>query len=59
VYFEADNQISHSMDIVLISPEGTIAKYWSNDWTTAELENVLRQQAAQSAAQTLGEGRPR
>jgi protein SCO1 len=43
-YFEEDNQISHSMVIVLISPEGTVAKYWSTDWTTAELEDALRQQ---------------
>jgi len=44
-YFEEDNQISHSMVIVLISPEGTVAKYWSTEWTTAELENALRQEA--------------
>jgi len=61
VYFEQDNQISHSLDIVLISPKGTIVKYWSNDWTAGELENALRQQAAQStpAAQALGAGRSR
>ena len=44
-YFEEDNQISHSMVIVLISPEGTVAKYWSTEWTTAELEEALRRQA--------------
>lgn len=44
-YFEEDNQISHSMVIVLISPEGTVAKYWSTEWTTAQLEDALRQQA--------------
>lgn len=43
-YFEEDNQIAHSMVIVLISPEGTVAKYWSTEWTTAELEDALRQQ---------------
>ena len=43
-YFEEDNQISHSMVIVLISPEGTVAKYWSTEWTTVELEGALRQQ---------------
>jgi len=42
-YFEEDNQISHSMVIVLVSPEGTVAKYWSTEWTTAELEAALRQ----------------
>lgn len=43
-YFEEDNQIAHSMVIVLMSPEGTVAKYWSTEWTTAELEDALRQQ---------------
>jgi protein SCO1 len=43
-YFEEENQISHSMVIVLVSPEGTVAKYWSTEWTTAELEDALRQQ---------------
>jgi len=42
-YQEADNQISHTMDIVLVSPDGTISKYWSTDWTTPELEDALRQ----------------
>ena len=62
VYFAHDNQIAHSMDIVLISPQGTIAKSWSTDWTTKELEDALRQQAAQSASaalQTVGAGRSR
>ena len=44
-YFEEDNQISHTMVIALISPEGTIAKYWATEWKTAELEEALRQQA--------------
>jgi len=44
-YFEEDNQISHTMDIVLISPEGKIVKYWATEWTTAELEDALRGQA--------------
>jgi len=44
-YFEEDNQISHTMDIVLISTEGKIVKYWATEWTTAELEDALREQA--------------
>ncbi len=44
-YFEEGNQISHTMDIVLISPEGKIMQYWATEWTTAELEDALRQQA--------------
>ena len=43
-YFEEDNQIAHSMVIVLMSPEGRVAKYWSTEWTTVELEDALRQQ---------------
>jgi len=43
-YFEEDNQIAHSMVIVLMSPEGTVARYWSTEWTTVELEDALRQQ---------------
>jgi len=49
-YFEEDNQISHSMDIVLITPEGSVAKYWSTEWTTGELEDALRQQARSAAS---------
>jgi len=48
-YFEEDNQISHSMDIVLLTPGGTVARYWSTEWTAAELEAALRQQAKSSA----------
>jgi protein SCO1 len=55
-YFEEDNQISHSMVIVLISPEGTVAKYWSTDWTTAELEDALRQQERVGAIPTQPQG---
>jgi len=47
-YFEEDNQISHSMDIVLLTPDDTVAKYWSTEWTAAELEAALRQQANSS-----------
>ncbi len=49
-YIEEDNQISHTMDIVLIAPDGTVAKYWSTEWTAAELEQALRGQAAKAAA---------
>jgi protein SCO1/2 len=44
-YNEEDNQISHTMNIVLIAPDGTVARYWSADWTAAELETALRQAA--------------
>ena len=45
-YIEEDNQISHTMNIVLIAPDGTVARYWSTEWTAAELEKALREQAA-------------
>jgi len=45
-YFEEDNQIAHTMNIALIAPDGTVARYWANEWTAAELEAALRQEAA-------------
>ncbi|HEY2384369.1 MAG TPA: SCO family protein [Terriglobia bacterium] len=50
VYIEEDNQISHTMNIVLIGPDGTVSKYWSADWTAPELEDALRQAAHSSSA---------
>jgi protein SCO1/2 len=50
MYFEQDNQISHTMNIVLIAPDGAVAKYWSQEWTTSELEDALRRQAGTAAA---------
>jgi protein SCO1/2 len=48
-YLEEDNQITHSMSIVLIAPDGTISKYWTNEWTASELEDALRQAARKKA----------
>lgn len=48
-YFKEENQISHTMVIALIAPDGTIAKYWATQWTTDELEDALREQAKKSA----------
>jgi protein SCO1/2 len=48
LYIEEDNQISHTMNIVLIGPDQKIVKYWSGDWTKEELEDALRK-AAQAA----------
>ena len=42
IYIEEDNQISHSMNIVLISPEGKVVKSWPFEWTREELEDALR-----------------
>ena len=49
-YIDEDNQISHTMNIVLIAPDGTVAKSWSTEWTAAELEQALLGQAAKGNA---------
>jgi len=56
-YIEEGNQISHTMNIVLIAPDGIVARYWSTEWTTAELENALREQAAKAAAGSVHEAK--
>jgi cytochrome oxidase Cu insertion factor (SCO1/SenC/PrrC family) len=49
VYFQQDNQIVHSMDTVLIAPDGTVAQTWSdNDWTTADMLSAVEKTAAQN-----------
>ena len=50
VYIEEDNQISHTMNIVLLAPDGTVSRYWSADWTAPELEDALRKAANTSSA---------
>jgi protein SCO1/2 len=45
IYIEEDNQISHSMNIVLISPDGTVVKSWPFEWTPAELEDAMKKAA--------------
>ena len=52
-YEEEDNQISHNMSIVLIAPDGTVAKFWSTDWTWTELMEST-QHAAHVTAQDRG-----
>ncbi|MFZ3340126.1 MAG: SCO family protein [Terriglobales bacterium] len=48
-YEEEENQIVHTMSIVLIAPNGTVAKYWSTDWTWPELMGSLQQAAGATA----------
>jgi protein SCO1/2 len=48
-YQEQDNQISHTMNIALIAPDGTLVKSWSTEWTSDELFKALRQAAHRSA----------
>jgi len=50
-YQEEGNQISHTMSIVLIAPDSTVAKFWFTDWTWAELMESLQQ-----AARATGKG---
>ena len=48
-YQEQDNQISHTMNIALIAPDGTLVKSWSTEWTSDELLKALRQTAHRPA----------
>lgn len=52
-YQEEDGQITHTMIIVLIAPDGTVSKYWSTEWTWNELMQSL-QQAARGTGQGAG-----
>lgn len=54
-YEGKDGQITHTMNIVLIAPGGTMSKFWSTDWTWTELMESM-QQAAQANTQS---NRPR
>jgi protein SCO1 len=51
-YDQEDNQISHTMNIALLAPDGTVAKIWSTEWTWTELLENL-----QHAAHTSGQKR--
>ncbi|MGB6546332.1 MAG: SCO family protein [Candidatus Acidiferrales bacterium] len=52
VYFQQDNQIVHSMDTILIAPDGTVARTWTdNDWTTPEMLIAVKQAEAPASAQ--------
>jgi len=46
---EQDNQISHTMNIALIAPDGTLVRSWFTEWTADELLKALRQAAHRSA----------
>ena len=47
-YEEKDDQIVHTMNIVLIAPDGTMNKFWSTNWTTSELLNSMTHAPATS-----------
>jgi len=42
-YEEEGDQIAHNMSIVLIAPDGTVARFWSTDWTWTELMASMQQ----------------
>jgi protein SCO1/2 len=42
-YEEKENQIVHTMNIVLIAPDGTMRQFWSTNWTTTELLESMHQ----------------
>ena len=44
-YEGQDDQIVHSMRVVLIARDGTAAKFWSTDWTPDELLAATRSAA--------------
>ncbi len=50
-YEQQDNQISHTMSIVLIAPDGKVAQFWSTEWTATEL-----MQSLQHATHGTGQG---
>jgi protein SCO1 len=46
-FLEQDNQISHSLETVLLSSDGTVSQSWlGNNWKTSEVISALRQAAA-------------
>lgn len=50
-YFQQDNQIVHSMNTVLLGPDGNVARSWDgNEWKTSDALAELRQAAQKQAA---------
>ena len=41
-YERQDNQIAHTMNIVLVAPDGTVRQYWSTEWTWTDLVKSMR-----------------
>jgi len=47
VYYKENNQITHSMDTVLLSPDGTVKQTWTgNDWKSSEVIDAVKSAAA-------------
>ena len=48
-YSEEDSQISHSMNTILLAPDGTVANMWpGNEWKPDEVAEVMRHTFARS-----------
>ena len=48
-YSDQNNQISHSMNTILLAKDGTVANMWpGNDWQTSEVVDVMRHTSAQN-----------
>jgi protein SCO1/2 len=46
-YGRQDGQISHSLNTILVAPDGTVAQMWpGNEWQTSEVVSVMRQSLA-------------
>lgn len=47
VYYKENNQITHSMDTILLSPYGTVKQTWpGNDWTLSQVIAAIKNAAA-------------
>jgi protein SCO1/2 len=46
-YFEQNNQISHSMNTILLAPDGTVVETWpGNEWKASEVLTALKNAAS-------------
>ena len=51
-YFQQDNQIVHSMNTVLLGPDGNVAKSWEgNEWKTGDALAALQEAAHKALAE--------
>jgi protein SCO1/2 len=48
-YSEENSQISHSMNTILLAPDGTVANMWpGNEWKTSEVLDAMRHTATRA-----------
>ncbi len=47
VYYKENNQITHSLDTILLSPDGTVKQTWpGNDWTLSQVMAAIKNAAS-------------